>query len=158
MNEFRAEALQSVLQLMGEKEMFDYWSQTYRVHNLEWSQGKAADILDAWQSKFTEEVMRHASSSNETRNFNIHPFSSASLANILTEFSELSIVRVAIGYILMVTSTTQFTSFTFNKIIIFCNFFAIFLQFFCNFFILFSIIFDFFSIIFDYFRLFSIIV
>ena len=111
--------MQSVLQLMGEKEMFDYWSQTYRVHNLEWSQAKAADILDAWQSKFTEEVMRHASSSNETRNFNIHPFSSASLANILTEFSELSIVRVAIGYILMVTSTTRFTSFTFNKIIIF---------------------------------------
>lgn len=46
--------------------------------------------------------MRHASSANETRNFNIHPFSSASLANILTEFSELSIVRVAIGYTLMV--------------------------------------------------------
>ena len=50
----RAEALQSVLQLMGEKEMYDYWSQTYRVHNLEWSQAKAADILDAWQKKFTQ--------------------------------------------------------------------------------------------------------
>ena len=46
--------MQSVLQLMGEKEMYDYWSQTYRVHNLEWSQAKAADILDAWQKKFTE--------------------------------------------------------------------------------------------------------
>ena len=46
--------MQSVLQLMGEKEMYDYWSQTYRVHNLEWSQAKAADILDAWQKKFTQ--------------------------------------------------------------------------------------------------------
>lgn len=51
---FRAEALQSILQLMGEKEMFEYWSQTYRVHNLEWSQEKAADILHAWQRKFTQ--------------------------------------------------------------------------------------------------------
>lgn len=34
--------------------MFDYWSQTYRVHNLEWSQEKAADILHAWQRKFTQ--------------------------------------------------------------------------------------------------------
>lgn len=39
--------------------------------------------------------------SNETRNYKIHPFSSASLSNILTEFSELSIIRVAIGYVLM---------------------------------------------------------
>jgi len=45
--------------------------------------------------------MRHTASSNETRNFKIHPFSSASLSNILTEFSELSIVRVAVGYVLM---------------------------------------------------------
>ena len=50
----RAEALQSILQLMGEKEMFEYWSQTYRVHNLDWSQEKAALILDAWQRKFTQ--------------------------------------------------------------------------------------------------------
>ena len=34
--------------------MFEYWSQTYRVHNLEWSQEKAADILHAWQRKFTQ--------------------------------------------------------------------------------------------------------
>ena len=46
--------MQSILQLMGEKEMFEYWSQTYRVHNLDWSQEKAALILDAWQRKFTQ--------------------------------------------------------------------------------------------------------
>lgn len=39
---------------MGEKDMYEYWSQTYRVHNLEWSQEKAADILHAWQRKFTQ--------------------------------------------------------------------------------------------------------
>ena len=54
LSSLRAEALQSILQLMGEKEMYEYWSQTYRVHNLEWSQEKAADILHAWQRKFTQ--------------------------------------------------------------------------------------------------------
>jgi patched 1 protein len=48
-----------------------------------------------------QEVLRHAASSNETKNYKMHPFSSASLASIMTEFSELSIVRVAVGYILM---------------------------------------------------------
>lgn len=46
-------------------------------------------------------MLRHASSPNETKNYKIHPFSSASLANIMTEFSELSIIRVAVGYVLM---------------------------------------------------------
>lgn len=61
---FRAEALQSILQLMGEKEMYEYWSQTYRVHNLEWSQEKAANILHAWQSKFTQ-VCTYSSSTRQ---------------------------------------------------------------------------------------------
>lgn len=98
----RAEALQSILQLMGEKDMYEYWSQTYRVHNLDWSQEKAALILDAWQRKFTQEIMRHTDNSNDSKNYKIHPFSSASLADILTKFSELSITRVAVGYVLMV--------------------------------------------------------
>lgn len=105
----KAEELQSILQLMGEKDMYEYWVNTYRVHNLDWSQEKAAMILDAWQRRFTKEVQRHALHSNDTKNYKIHPFSSASLADILTEFSELSIVRVALGYILMVlfVSTCQ---------------------------------------------------
>lgn len=47
-----ARALQTVVQLMGEREMYEYWADEYRVHHINWNQEKAAAILDAWQRKF----------------------------------------------------------------------------------------------------------
>lgn len=47
-----ARALQTVVQLMGEREMYEYWSDHYKVHHVGWSQEKAAAVLDAWQRKF----------------------------------------------------------------------------------------------------------
>lgn len=47
-----ARALQSVVQLMGEREMFEYWDESSKVHHVGWNQEKAATILDAWQRKF----------------------------------------------------------------------------------------------------------
>lgn len=50
----RAEALQSMVQLMGSKNLYEYWLDHYRVHHVDWSQEKAALLLQAWQNKFTE--------------------------------------------------------------------------------------------------------
>lgn len=50
----KARALQTVVQLMTEKEMFEYWSTHYKVHHIDWTQDKAAAVLDAWQQKFSE--------------------------------------------------------------------------------------------------------
>ena len=50
----RAEAIQSVIQLLGEKELYDYYSDQYKVHSINWSQEKAKKILEAWQRKFTQ--------------------------------------------------------------------------------------------------------
>jgi patched 1 protein len=50
----RARALQTVVQLMGEREMFDFWSDTYKVHHVEWTQEKAALVLETWQRRFSE--------------------------------------------------------------------------------------------------------
>lgn len=50
----KARALQTVVQLMTEKEMFDYWIEDYRVHNIEWTPKKAAAVLDAWQREFSK--------------------------------------------------------------------------------------------------------
>ena len=55
---FRAEALQSIVQLMGEKEVYDYHRETYRVQNIEWTQEKARSVLNAWQRQFTQ--VRHS--------------------------------------------------------------------------------------------------
>lgn len=51
---FRAEALQTIIQLMAEKELFEFWRDHIKVHNLDWSRDKARKVLEAWQRKFTE--------------------------------------------------------------------------------------------------------
>ena len=50
----RAHALQTVVQLMGEREMYDFWSDTYKVHHVDWTQEKAALVLETWQRRFSE--------------------------------------------------------------------------------------------------------
>lgn len=50
----KAKALQSIVQLMAEQDMFEYWQNHYKVHNIEWSIDKAKQVLEAWQRKFAE--------------------------------------------------------------------------------------------------------
>ena len=50
----RAEALQSLLQLLGEKDLYDYYRDTYKVHGVDWTVGKARQVLDSWRRKFTQ--------------------------------------------------------------------------------------------------------
>lgn len=52
----QAKALQTVVQLMGEHELFEYYAETYKVHHIGWNQEKAAIVLKAWQKQFTEVV------------------------------------------------------------------------------------------------------
>lgn len=51
-----AKALQTVIQLMGEREMYEYWNNHYKVHHIGWNPVKAAEVLNAWQKKFSAEV------------------------------------------------------------------------------------------------------
>lgn len=99
----RAEALQSMVQLMGSKNLYEYYDQHYRVHHVDWSQEKANQLLEAWQQKFTQEVLAETERlQNETRRYNMLPFSSATLGYLLRDFSEVPAFRVALGYIFMV--------------------------------------------------------
>lgn len=50
----KAKALQSLVQLMRDQDMYEYWKDDYKVHNIEWSVEKAKQVLEAWQRKFTE--------------------------------------------------------------------------------------------------------
>ena len=54
----KANALQSVIQLMGEQAMFDYWAKDYKVHDIDWSLDKARAVLEAWQRKFSAVVSK----------------------------------------------------------------------------------------------------
>ncbi|KAF0297177.1 Protein patched [Amphibalanus amphitrite] len=97
----RAKALQTVIQLMGERNLYEYWADTYKTHSMDWSLATAKAILDAWQLKFTQEIQRHTGQHNRTRPFSISSFSMASLNSILRHFADLDLTRVGIGYGLM---------------------------------------------------------
>ena len=96
---------------MGEKDLFDYWSDTYKVHTLEWSREKAFEILKEWQAKFSEEVSRLVENTNNIdkenkysrKKYEIHAFSSSHLDSILKEFSEFNWRNIGLACGMMVS-------------------------------------------------------
>ncbi|KAG8230581.1 hypothetical protein J437_LFUL004494, partial [Ladona fulva] len=98
----KAKALQTVVQLMGERELYEFWSDDYKVHHVDWTQEKASLVLDTWQRRFSEEVKRLMShKDNSSSPYDFLAFSTATLDDILSRFSEVSITRIAIGYVAM---------------------------------------------------------
>ncbi|XP_064543470.1 protein patched [Drosophila montana] len=94
----KAKALQTVVQLMTEKEMYDQWQDHYKVHHIGWTQQKAAEVLNAWQRNFSREVEQLLrKQSRIASNYDIYVFSSATLDDILAKFSHPSAVSIVIG-------------------------------------------------------------
>lgn len=50
----RVEAFQSILQLMAEKDMFEYYEDTQKVAGVDWTRQKARAVLEAFQRKFSQ--------------------------------------------------------------------------------------------------------
>lgn len=98
----RAAALQTVVQLMGERELYDYWENNWKVHHIDWSQEKAAKILETWQRAFSNEVKKRVKTNNTT-SYNLYAFSTTTMNDILGKYSELSIVKIIVGCALVVS-------------------------------------------------------
>ena len=45
----RAEALQSIVQLMGEENIFSYYRNTFKTNRIDWDLAKARQVLHTWQ-------------------------------------------------------------------------------------------------------------
>ena len=95
-----AGGLQSMVQLMGPKDMYDYWSNTYKVHTINWSPEKAKEILAKFQKNFEEAIK---TSEVNGKKYDFHSYSSLGLQNIMSAFSELSLPNIAMGYAFMVS-------------------------------------------------------
>ncbi|XP_011634801.2 protein patched, partial [Pogonomyrmex barbatus] len=96
----RAAALQTVVQLMGERELYDFLVNTYRVHHIDWSQEKAAKVLEAWQRVFSNEVKKLVEV-NGSAPYNLYAFSTTTMNDILGKYSEVSVMKIAISCALM---------------------------------------------------------
>lgn len=93
----KVKALQTVVQLMGEREMYEVWNDNYKVHHVGWTPDKAAAVLNAWQKKFSAEVRKIMKSETVTPYYEIFAFSSAALDGILEKYSSPSPISLAIG-------------------------------------------------------------
>uniref|UniRef100_A0A669ELY1 Patched 1 n=1 Tax=Oreochromis niloticus TaxID=8128 RepID=A0A669ELY1_ORENI len=93
-----AQALQTMFQLMTPKQMFEHFRGYDEVSHINWNEEKAAAILEAWQRRYSE--VRHSVSANSSQK--VLSFTTTTLEDILKSFSDISVIRVASGYLLMV--------------------------------------------------------
>uniref|UniRef100_A0A8B9LXV7 Patched 2 n=1 Tax=Astyanax mexicanus TaxID=7994 RepID=A0A8B9LXV7_ASTMX len=93
-----AEALQTMFLLMSPKQLYEHFKDDYEIHDINWNEDKATAILESWQRKFVEVVH---SSIPQNSSSNVYAFSTTTLNDIMKSFSDVSVIRVAGGYLLM---------------------------------------------------------
>ncbi|KAM4745298.1 protein patched homolog 1 isoform 2-T2 [Anableps anableps] len=93
-----AQALQTMFQLMTPKQMFEHFRDWDEVSHINWKEEKAAAILEAWQRRYSEAVL-HSVAANSSQK--VLSFTTTTLEDILKSFSDISVIRVASGYLLM---------------------------------------------------------
>ncbi|KAL8597752.1 hypothetical protein ACOMHN_001711 [Nucella lapillus] len=94
----RVEAYQSILQLMGEQELYEYWVDTMKTSGTSWNLQAAREVLTAWQRHFVSTVNGLG---NSTSRDQVYAFSYTSLMDVMQDFSNISVTRIAVGYVLM---------------------------------------------------------
>lgn len=99
----KAEALQTVVQLMGEREFYDYMNNHAKVRHIDWSQEKATKILETWQRAFSQ-VVQQRLHLNITEDYNHYAFSTITLNDILKKYSEVNYTAVIIGGAIIVSN------------------------------------------------------
>lgn len=93
-----AQALQTMFQLMTPKQMFEHFRGYEQVSHINWNEEKAAAILEAWQRKYSEAVLKSVAANSSQK---VLSFTTTTLEDILRSFSDVSVIRVASGYLLM---------------------------------------------------------
>ena len=90
---------------MGEKDLYDYYKDAYKVMGIDWTPKVAGEILTEWQTKFSKEVASMVAKKQMDRKYEINASSSSYLNETLIEFSEVDFYHVALGGFFMVCKT-----------------------------------------------------
>ncbi|XP_050314836.1 protein patched [Anthonomus grandis grandis] len=92
-----AKALQTVVQLMGEHELYEFWFGHYKVHHIGWNEERAAMVLNAWQKKFAQEIDRLTKAKkSSSSSYSFITFSTANVNRILKEYSKTEFVKYGV--------------------------------------------------------------
>ncbi|XP_075684935.1 protein patched homolog 1 isoform X3 [Rhinoderma darwinii] len=93
-----AQALQTMFQLMTPKQMYEHFKGYNDVSKINWNEEKAAAILEAWQRDYVQVVHQNVAQNSSQK---VLLFTTTTLDDILKSFSDVSVIRVASGYLLM---------------------------------------------------------
>ncbi|XP_051964448.1 protein patched homolog 1-like isoform X2 [Xyrauchen texanus] len=93
-----AQALQTMFQLMTPKQMYEHLKDYDEVSQINWNEDKAAAILEAWQRRYSEAIQQSVSVNSSQK---VLTFTTTTLEDILKSFSDVSVIRIASGYLLM---------------------------------------------------------
>uniref|UniRef100_A0A671LH12 Protein patched homolog 1-like n=1 Tax=Sinocyclocheilus anshuiensis TaxID=1608454 RepID=A0A671LH12_9TELE len=93
-----AQALQTMFQLMTPKQMYEHLKGYEEVSHINWNEDIAAAILEAWHRRYSEVVQQSVSINSSQK---VLTFTTTTLEDILKSFSDVSVIRIASGYLLM---------------------------------------------------------
>ena len=96
----RAGALQSIIQLMSDQDLFEYYQNHFKVISIDWNLEKARQVLEAWQRKLFEEIQQFQANGH-AEEFNVHQFTSVALMDIMRNFNTINVTKLGIAISLL---------------------------------------------------------
>lgn len=97
-----AGALQSIIQLMGEQDMYDYWRKTSKVQDVNnWSVDKAKVVIEAWQRRLKEELTQFSQKAPISSSYKIYAMTPESMLEPIDAHSMLDLTNFEICILLM---------------------------------------------------------
>ncbi|XP_057338181.1 protein patched isoform X2 [Microplitis mediator] len=105
-----AAALQTVIQLLSEHELYDSFAEDYRTHHIAWSPEKASQVLESWQRNFVNKVKQLQQQSRYHNNesllqYDSYAFSTITMNDIIGKHSTMSLKNIGIGCGLVISYT-----------------------------------------------------
>ncbi|GAV09857.1 hypothetical protein RvY_19330-2, partial [Ramazzottius varieornatus] len=98
-----ASAMQTIFHISGARTLYGHWKDELKTHEIDWSEEAAAEVIGAWQAKYSAQVeILLNPSGNGTADSPVMVYYEESLHRILNDLSQFGLVRIAMGYSLVV--------------------------------------------------------
>nr|CAB3265259.1 protein patched homolog 1 [Phallusia mammillata] len=96
-----AQGLQTLFNLMGIGNMFQFHDNSFKTRDIDWTKETAKNVLYTWQRKYVKKIYELQQPENATDEQTLNAFSIATAEDILAKFSNIPLIRVLGGYLLM---------------------------------------------------------
>lgn len=113
----QAGSLQSIIQLMSDQNLFEFYKNHFKVISVHWTREKAKLVLEAWQKKLLEEVQKfNNEDQNPIKDNNFYQFTSISLIEIMKNFNYIHLNRLGLTVSLVTIYTILKLLFSKNQL------------------------------------------